>query len=169
MDTIEVRSVTGLVGLNPATTKASTSVGVACGYAIRYGEPSHAMKGSLEIIEPGAATRSLESGRDVTAIFEHETRMLLGRTAAGTLRLREDTHGVYYEIDLPDTTTGRDLATLLERGDITGSSFGFTAPKAKWSENVHGYPIRRITELELHHISPVSTPAYPTATAEVRV
>lgn len=170
MEQIEYRSVAGLVSLqNPSsnsTTKAT--VGTACGYAIRYGEPSHAMKGHLEYIEAGAATRSVESGDDISAIFEHETRMLLGRTSAGTLRLHEDNQGVYYEVDLPDTTVGRDLATLLKRGDITGSSFGFTEGVSNWSQNEHNYPVRSITDLKLHHISPVTTPAYPTATAEVR-
>lgn len=71
-------------------------------------------------------------------------------------------------MDLPDTTVGRDLATLLKRGDITGSSFGFTEGKSSWSENEHAYPVRSITDLKLHHISPVTSPAYPTSSAEVR-
>lgn len=171
MDIIEVRAVAGPVTLDTKTVNrsAGASIGVACGYAIRYGEASHAMRGSLEIIEPGAATRSLNSDRDVTALFEHERVMLLGRRSSGTLRLQEDNDGLYYEIDLPDTTVGRDLAALLQRGDITGSSFGFLEPKQRWAENEHGYPVRHVTELTLDHISPVATPAYPTTSADVRI
>jgi hypothetical protein len=36
-----------------------------------------------------------------------------------------DDHGLHYEIDLPDTTLGTDVAELLRRGDISGSSLGF--------------------------------------------
>ena len=54
------------------------------------------------------------------ALFNHERGALLGRTCSGTLRLSEDGTGLRYEIDLPDTTVGRDVAALLERGDLTG-------------------------------------------------
>jgi hypothetical protein len=61
----------------------------------------------------------------VTTLSKHESANLLGRFSTGTLQVSADDHGLHYEIDLPDTTLGTDVAELLRRGDISGSSLGF--------------------------------------------
>src|SRR5262245_48545104 len=76
-----------------------------------------------EIIRPGAFAESLASNRDVLARFEHTT--ILGRTGNGTLRLSEDSRGLRYEIDPPDTTYARDVIELIRRRDVPYSSFAF--------------------------------------------
>jgi hypothetical protein len=65
----------------------------------------------------------------------------------GSLRLTDDRSELAYEIDLPDTTAGRDAAHLLERGDIKGSSIGFRAmPKAvAWSVDEDGMALRSVS------------------------
>src|SRR5688572_16918348 len=63
---------------------------------------------------------------DARALFNHDPNMLLGRAGAGTLRLSTDARGLRYEIDIPDTTVGRDVATSIARGDLAGSSFAFS-------------------------------------------
>src|SRR5690554_4633159 len=81
-----------------------------------------------ETITPDAFTDSLKAGRDVLALVDHDPRAVLARTRSGTLRLSEDTHGLHFSLDVPDTTTGRDLLALAERGDLGGASFAFTVP-----------------------------------------
>ena len=71
----------------------------------------------IERIAPGAFIRSLESGRDVLALADHDPKSVLGRTSSGTLALSEDSHGLAFTLTLPDTTAGRDLAALAARGD----------------------------------------------------
>ena len=88
---------------------------------------------------------------------------MLGRCSAGTLRLSIDDVGLRYEIDPPDTQSGRDCVTSIERGDMTGSSFGFNVTSQAWrdeSVDDEQYSIREITGVELFDVSPVTYPAY---------
>lgn len=71
----------------------------------------------------------------------------------------EDDHGLAVEIDLPDTTDGRDLAALLERGDISGMSFGFRVTHDEWDET-KDVPTRTIRAVDLFEVSAVAFPAY---------
>ncbi|MCT4573774.1 HK97 family phage prohead protease, partial [Bacillus thuringiensis] len=63
-----------------------------------------------EVIEPGAFARSLSENSDIRALFNHNWDNVLGRTKSGTLRLEEDEKGLKFEIELPNTSVGRDLA-----------------------------------------------------------
>ncbi|MCP5415138.1 MAG: HK97 family phage prohead protease, partial [Chromatiaceae bacterium] len=93
------------------------------GYAAVFGVSSHDLGGFREIVRSGAFARSLKSSGHVRALYDHDGRSVLGRVGAGTLRLAEDTRGLHFEIDLPPTTVGKDLAVLVERGDVAGASF----------------------------------------------
>lgn len=142
---------------------------VASGIAIRYGAISKPMRGFRERIEPGAATKTLQE-QDIVALHEHDPRMLLGRTSSGTLRLADGPGELRYEIDLPDTSAGRDVAHLLERGDIKGASFGFTAipSSVKWTKTDDPkLALRSIGELRMRDISTTCIPAYAESTAEI--
>lgn len=142
---------------------------VASGVAIRYGVRSKPILGRfVEEIRSGAATKTMRE-RDILALHEHEPAMMLGRTSSGTLRLFDGATELRYEIDLPDTSAGRDVATLLERGDLKGSSFGFRAnPKmVSWSVD-KGMAVRSVSEIALlHHIATTVDPAYNETSAEV--
>jgi HK97 family phage prohead protease len=94
---------------------------VAHGYGAVFNKLSQNLGGLVERVAPGAFTKTIAEA-DIRALFNHDPNYLLGRSAAGTLRLSEDGTGLPYEIDLPDTMAGRDVATMLERRDITGSS-----------------------------------------------
>lgn len=113
----------------------------------------------LEKIAPGAFSATLRSA-DVLALYAHRTDRVLGRTSSGTLRLSEDEKGLAVEIDLPDTTDGRDLAVLIERGDVKGMSFGFCTRKQTWDETVTP-PKRTIEEVELYEVTITAFPQYP--------
>lgn len=135
------------------------------GYAWRYNEPSLPLP-FTERIAPGAFTRTLKSKNDIRAYVNHDDTRLLGSTRAKTLRIEDRPEGGYVEIDLPDTTDGRDMRTLVARGDITGMSFGFSTVKDSWSSDGNE---RTLLEVRLHEVSIVtSQPAYPQTTASVR-
>jgi hypothetical protein len=70
---------------------------------------------------------------------------------------------------MPDTTYARDLATAMERGDVSQSSFGFkTAPGGdSWAEDADGFPLRTLNSISLFDVSPVTYPAYTDSTSGV--
>ncbi|MFI6861291.1 HK97 family phage prohead protease [Streptomyces sp. NPDC050421] len=142
------------------------------GYAYRFNELSHDLGGFRERIVPGAGAPSLTKN-DVYATFNHDTRSLLGRVSSGTLRVGEDRDGGWYEVDLPDTTVGRDVAELLKRGDLQGSSFTFRVNdggqrRADADDDETGLPVREITGMDVLEVGPVVNPAYPTTDARLK-
>lgn len=136
-----------------ATDKGKT----VAGYAAVFNQEADIGGSFREIIAPGAFKGSLDN--DVRALVDHDTGRVIGRSKAGTLRMKEDKHGLAVEIDLPDTTDGRDLAHLLERGDISGMSFGFRVTHDEWDETKE-IPTRTIRAVELFEVSAVAFPAY---------
>ncbi|MEV8106094.1 HK97 family phage prohead protease [Streptomyces sp. NPDC088135] len=155
----------------PAEVRANGDATTMRGYAYRFGELSHDLGGFRERIAPGAGMASLERN-DVIATFNHNVDGVLGRRSSGTLRVGEDDHGGWYEVDLPNTTTGRDLAELLKRGDVKGSSFTFRVGRGgqrrAGTDPETGLPIREITEMDVAELGPVLNPAYPTTDAALR-
>lgn len=138
------------------------------GYAAVFGRRSHPLGGFVEQVAPSAFNKALKDGGDVMALFNHRMDHLLGRTSSGTLVLEVDERGLRYSVDLPDTQLGRDLGVLLERRDITGSSFTFGAIRDSWDELEDGTPLRTLEEVRIFDVGPVSEPAYPDATAALR-
>ena len=139
------------------------------GYAARFNEPSEPLP-FTERIKPGAFRRSLRSRNDIKLLWNHDSSTVLGSTRAGTLTLTEDEQGLRVNAVLPDTQAGRDAKILIQRGDVTGFSFGFTVPKGGDSWNEDGTE-RTLNSVRLLEVSTgVAFPAYPTTngTAQVR-
>lgn len=140
---------------------------VAVGYAARFDALSQNLGGFVERIEPRAFNQTVVEA-DVRALFNHDANFVLGRKSAGTLRMDVDEQGLRYEIDLPDTATGRDLGVLLKRGDISGSSFGFRVLDDEWGETDDGFPLRTLKNVALRDVGPVTFPAYTAAESALR-
>lgn len=130
----------------------------AIGYCALFGNRTSIGDWFTEEIRKGAFTQSLKDD-DQRALIDHDTGRVIGRRSAGTLRLSEDKKGVKVEIDLPDTTDGRDLAVLLDRGDISGMSFAMRVTKQEW-DDTEDIPHRTITEAIMYEASAVAFPAY---------
>jgi HK97 family phage prohead protease len=102
----------------------------------------------------------------VRLLINHEG-LPLARTKNGTLTLREDDRGLYMDAEIADTQEGRDLYTLVQRGDLDQMSFAFRVVRQKWSED---RSTRVLTEVSLADgdVSVVTYPAYPTTSVEAR-
>lgn len=114
-----------------------------------------------EEIAPGAFAKSLSDGDDVRALYNHDSAQVIGRRNADTLRLSEDATGLRIEIDLPDTTSARDLIANINAGNIDGMSFGFRSREETWTERKGEPELRRLIDVELIEVSAVTFPAYP--------
>jgi len=137
---------------------------VVIGHAAVFNTLSEDLGAFREKIMPGAFDEVLDN--DVRAYFNHDPNLILGRTSAGTLRLSVDEQGLRYELDVPNTSAGRDLKENMRLGNITQSSFAFTIGKDgdSWERSENGADIRVINKVNrLYDVSPVSLPAYPSA------
>jgi HK97 family phage prohead protease len=137
------------------------------GHAAKFDSLSEDLGGFRERIAPGAFAKSIQSS-DIRALWNHDANIVLGRNKAGTLRLSEDSAGLAFEVDAPDTQLVRDMVMApIARGDVNQCSFGFYTVDDKWAK-VDGEWIRTLLECDLLDVSPVTYPAYPSTDVAVR-
>jgi len=137
------------------------------GYAAIYNSDSEDLGGFIERMAPSSFDGRLQD--DVRVLFNHDNNLVLGRTISGTATLEVDEKGLRYTCQLPDTTYAKDLIELMERGDVTQSSFAFTIEDESWEERADGMLIRTVKKVgQLYDVSPVTYPAYTEATSGLR-
>lgn len=130
------------------------------GHAAVFNKRSVDLGGFVEVIQPGAFSKSLDD--DIRALVDHQG-IAIARSKNGTLTLREDKVGLSVEIDLPDTNAGRDIRASVERGDVDQMSFGFSVREGGqvFTEDDDGLMVRTLTDVRLFEVSVVTFPAYP--------
>jgi len=141
------------------------------GYAAVYNSLSEDLGGYFEVIRPGAFDESLASNPDVSARIQHDGGLTtIGRTTNGTLTLRSDDRGLWYETTVPDTQAGHDIIELVENNYIDKSSFAFIVKEGgdNWVVGDDDLVIRELTNLELYDVAPVDGPAYMATSVEAR-
>lgn len=130
---------------------------------------SRNLGGFIERVAPDAFNEARAgSWPDVVCRFNHDSNLVLGTTAADTLRLRTDKLGLDYQVRPPQSR--QDILELVQRRDIRHSSFAFRVPHGgdEWGVTDQNFPQRTLRNVELVDVAPVLTPAYPDATAAVR-
>ncbi|WP_299821334.1 HK97 family phage prohead protease [uncultured Jannaschia sp.] len=134
------------------------------GYAAVFGAEARIGGGVVETIAPGAFRATLTANPDILALVDHDAARVLARTRSGTLRLSEDTRGLAFDLDVPDTQAGRDVLALAERGDLGGMSFGFTA-----RDEARDGDRRELRAVDLFEVSVVAAfPAYASTVVTAR-
>ena len=129
------------------------------GYFAVFNSIYEVFNGCTESIAPGAFTDELNS--DVRALIDHDTRLVLGRTTAGTLELREDDHGLWGGIDInPNDTEAMNLYARVKRGDVSQCSFGFAILCEEHEERENGAHHWTIKKVKLFEVSCCTFPAY---------
>jgi HK97 family phage prohead protease len=102
-----------------------------------------------------------DDGNDTVALWNHNPDFLLGRQSSGTLVMRATDEGLAFEVDLPDTSIGRDLRELARRGDLRGASVGYVPGDVRYDKAPDGRSITVNTSVaRLRDVSPVTLPAY---------
>jgi len=102
------------------------------GYAALFETDSRDL-GFIETISRDAFSDRLED--NVILTFNHDPNLMLDRNIGGSLKLSTDERGLRYDAVLPNTTTGNDVAELMNRGLLYESSFAFTVEDDSWSQD----------------------------------
>lgn len=115
--------------------------------------------GATESVAPGAFSGTL--GDDIRALIDHESRLVLGRNKAGTLELREDSHGLWGRVRInPNDTDAMNLYERVKRGDVDQCSFGFDIIEQETEFLDDGSMHWTIEKVKLYEVSVVTFPAY---------
>ena len=131
---------------------------VIVGLAVPYGAPSEDLGGFREVFKRGAFKDSL--GDDIFADVEHDRSKKLGRTAAGTVTFKSAREGLRAEIQVPDTTVGRDALEEVRNGSLDAMSIAFMDPEEEWRGS-EGNLTRHIGKATLRAVTLTSFPAFP--------
>jgi len=157
---------------DPVEYRAEPTGAHIVGYAAVYAKETIIMGLWREQIAPGAFATALDGTDDVRALFNHDPNYVLGRSAAGTLVLTDSAKGLKYDIALnPDDPDAQRVRAKIQRGDVSGSSFGFTVDEDDWDERPTKQgklPLRTISKVSLFDVSPVTYPAYPQTSVSAR-
>ena len=123
--------------------------------------------GMSESIAPGAFEKTISG--DIRALINHDTTLVMGRTTAGTLELREDQHGLWGRIYInPKDTDAMNAYARVERGDVTQCSIGFDILSEETDFRDDGTIHWTIKEVELFEVSVCTFPAYESTAISAR-
>jgi HK97 family phage prohead protease len=128
------------------------------GHAVVFDTRSADLGGFVEIVRPTAVARALQPGADVRALYNHDPGAVLGRTPK-TLTLATDDRGLAFTLAPAPTSAGRDAFALVQRGDVTGASFGFRTLKDAWHQDGRVI-VRELLDVEIFEISLTAFPSY---------
>lgn len=137
------------------------------GYFAVFGSLYELWPGATESVDPHAFDGALDD--DIRCLIDHDTRLVVGRTTAGTLSLRVDEHGLFGSalVNEKDTDATNCYARV-ERGDVSQCSFGFDildeACELRDDGSVH-YTIKKV---KLYEVSICTFPAYRDTGVEAR-
>ena len=138
------------------------------GYFAVFDSPYTLWDDATEIVKPGAFTGCLSG--DIRALIDHDTRLVLGRTKAGTLELREDSRGLWGSIKINRADTdAMSLYARVQRGDVDQCSFGFDIEEETFVDLGGGQCRWEINKVNpLYEVSVVTYPAYEETAVKAR-
>ena len=129
------------------------------GYFAVFNSNYEIWEGASESIAPGAFTSSV--GGDIRGLTNHDTTLVLGRTKAHTLELKEDSHGLWGKITInPKDSDAVNTYERVKRGDVDQCSIGFMIRSEETDFGADGSIHWTITDVELFEVSVCTFPAY---------
>lgn len=137
--------------------RAEMTAGRLVGHAAVFNEEARIGE-FFEQIDPDAFADVLDG--DTVLQLDHKG-LPLARTTSGTMTIGVDSRGLVMNADPADTTAGRDLRVLVERGDLFSMSFGFIVADDVWERREDGSHLRTVKKIgRLFDVSVVTFPAY---------
>lgn len=149
-------------------TRASDNDLYIEGYFAVFNSEYPLWEGASEVIKPGAFDNSISG--DVRALINHDTSLVLGRTKAGTLTLKQDARGLWGSVRINrDDVDAMNLYARVQRGDVDQCSFGFAIKRETFVDNGDGTYRWEIEEVDpLYEVSVCTFPAYTETSVSAR-
>lgn len=116
-----------------------------------------------EVVKQGAFKRSLNSGKEIPLLLEHDYEKRLADTS-NTLTLTEDQIGLRFDAEIRDA----EVYEKVKNKEINNCSFGFLPVDQEFESVTDLREKRYLKDLELLEISLVQNPAYAGSLVEVR-
>lgn len=137
------------------------------GYFALFDSVYEMAPGLSESIAPGAFTKTLSG--DIRALTNHDTTLVLGRTKAHTLELREDSRGLWGSISINRRDAdAMNLYERVKRGDVDQCSFGFDIRSEDTDIREDGSIHWTLREVDLYEVSCCTFPAYEETSISAR-
>jgi uncharacterized protein len=147
---------------------ASDGTRTISGTAIVFGQRSQDLGNFVEIVAPGAVTKTLSSGHNVLLLNNHNSSQPIASTASRTLQLTTDSRGVSFTAKLDTRQSyANDLALSIESGVTSGCSFGFMTLDDSYTDDA-GTLVRTLNQIELFELSVTVSPAYLQTAVDIR-
>lgn len=147
----------------PFEVKSVTGDGKFSGYGSVFGE----LDSYRDIVMPGAFKKSLKEDftdkkRKVPMLWQHNSYAPIGVYTD----IYEDSTGLYVEGQCNmKVQQGIECHALMDQGALTGLSIGYTTVVSEWDEKAL---TRKLIEVNLWEVSPVTFPAGDSARAQVK-
>lgn len=124
--------------------------------------------GATESVDENAFNGALAD--DIRCLIDHETRLVLGRTKAGTLTLKIDSKGLFGEVRInKNDVDAMNLYERVKRGDVDQCSFGFDILDEDMQVNPDTGDVHwTIKAVKLYEVSIVTFPAYEDTSVSAR-
>lgn len=123
--------------------------------------------GMTESIAPHAFDGA--ENEDIRALTNHDTTLVLGRTMAGTLKLRQDDHGLWADVLInPNDQDAMNTWQRVKRGDVSQCSIGFDIVDEEAEYRDDGTSHWTIRKVKLWEVSVCTFPAYEETNIQAR-
>lgn len=145
--------------LTEFTTREENGTPTIEGYFAVFNSIYEIAPGMTESVAAGAFSDTLSG--DIRALTNHDTTLVLGRTKAHTLELKQDEHGLWGKISInPKDADAMNLYERVKRGDVDQCSFGFDIldeeTEFRDDDTIHW----TIKAVKLYEVSCCTFPAY---------
>lgn len=167
MDRREMRTIESAFTTRETSNEAGQPEKRIEGYFAVFDGTYELWPGATESIDQHAFDTAVNG--DVRALINHDTTLVLGRTAAHTLELKVDSHGLWGSALVnPNDQDAMNAYARIERGDVNQCSFGFDILDEETELRENGDVHWTIKDVRLYEVSVCTFPAYKTTEVTAR-
>ena len=137
------------------------------GYFVVFDDVYRMPDGTEERIDPHALDDTIAG--DIRCLTNHDTRLVLGRTGAGTMTIRIDDHGVWGDAIINEMDSDAlNTWARVQRGDVSQASFSFDIVAEHPEPLGNGRTRWVVDKLDLYEVSVCTFPAYESTQLQAR-